>query len=248
MIMDTGGQFFKVDIILDAYSQLRISGITVDPTPEDLEVALSRLEDMAAEFHSRNMDGGFNFEDQPDPNSDSGIQRAYKQAYATNLAIRLVPDFNKDVPQILFNQAVQSASNLSGRTAKVRMTEYPGRQARGSGNTQRFFRWQRFYRHGERSDLSDETNQIYSGDVNDYVEHFDAYLDKSETIASFTIEADSTLTISNTSNNDTDVLYRVTASSEYNRSAKVFITVTTSAGRVTTRIIEFEVTKPREAR
>jgi hypothetical protein len=64
----------KVDLISGAYSKLRISGLTVQPTPEDLELALTRLENTMAEIEgARNICLGYNFEDQPDPNSVSNI-------------------------------------------------------------------------------------------------------------------------------------------------------------------------------
>ena len=78
---DTGGVTDKVDIILGAYSQLRISGITRSPTPEDLETALCRLENMAAEWDTVGTSVGYNFEDEPDPNSNSGIKRGYRHAF-----------------------------------------------------------------------------------------------------------------------------------------------------------------------
>ena len=65
----------KVNIISDAYSKLRISGLTVLPTPEDLELALSRLESMMAELDVRGISIGYNFEDNPDPNSLTNIPR-----------------------------------------------------------------------------------------------------------------------------------------------------------------------------
>ncbi len=39
----------KVDILNDAYSKIRISGLTVTPTPPDLELSLNRLESMMSE-------------------------------------------------------------------------------------------------------------------------------------------------------------------------------------------------------
>jgi len=57
----------KIKLIQSMYSQMRISGLTVNPTPEDIEVALYRLEDMMAEFHGRTLDFGYLFEEHPKP-------------------------------------------------------------------------------------------------------------------------------------------------------------------------------------
>jgi len=248
---DTGGQFFKVDIINDAYSQMRISGLTVNPTPADLELALMRLEGMAAEWHTRNIVVGYNFEDDPDPNSFSGVERGFKQAFAANLAVRLVPDFNKEINPVLVTQANQSLSNMSGRVALNRLKEvtYPRRQARGSGNTLRYNRWARFYRQYNVGFNNAAQQTMFIGDINDFTEHFDAYLDKAETISSYTITTDPGLDLISDSNTDVDVNYRIEATAPGNKNEQfgqlVTIIVTTSTGRVVTRQILFQLT-PRD--
>lgn len=136
----------KIDIINGAYSQLRVSGLTVQATPEDVQLALDRLEDMASEWRSRNVDVGYYFEDEPDPDSIFGADRAYKQAFETNLAISLIPDFNKTVPQALAAKASATYSAMSSAVAQVCEVPYPSRMPRGSGN---FNRWNRFYSGGE---------------------------------------------------------------------------------------------------
>lgn len=240
-IKDTGGSAFKVDIISDAYSQLRISGLTVQPTPEDLEIALMRLENMMAEWESRNICTGYNFEDTPDPNSDLNVKRAYWHCLATNLAVRMVPDFNKEVNQVLFSQASASLSNLSGRVAldRLNQVQYPRRMARGSGNTLRYNRWARYYRNTFNTPNQCSTIDMFIGDIDDFVEHFDAYLDSGETIASYTITADPGLGIQSDSNNTPDINYRIKATAPSADNATfgqlLTIVVTTSTGRVETR-------------
>lgn len=245
---DKGGEVLKVDIINDTYSQLRISGITTSPVPEELELALTRLEDMAAEFHTRNMSGNYNFEDEPDPNSTSGIMRGFKLAYATNLAIRLIPDFGKVVPQRLIDQAAASASNLAGRTALVRQVAYPSRHPRGSGSTQRSFRWTRFYHPQRRVPLSDDSHIMWRGEVDDFIEHFDAYLIDNEVLKSFTIIADAGLVIESSSSDTTDVMYRVNAVGTNTLSGdllqQIKIVATTDRDRVETRFVNFQVRIP----
>lgn len=247
MTVSINGVCLKVDLITDAYSQLRISGLTVDPTNEDLEVALMRLEDMAAEFDSRNISVGYNFELNPDPNSDANVPREFKYAFATNLAIRLIADFNKQVPQMLLSMATQALSNMSARAAamRVRQTEYPRRQPRGSGSTLRYNRWQRFYRDPLRAPVgSDELN---IGEINDYKEDFSDYLIGDESIDSFTITADPGLTIVSSSNDTPVISYRLQGTSRAENRAQslyqVTITVTTSTGRVSEQVIPFNVSE-----
>lgn len=244
-----GGAATKVDLIIDCYSQMRISGLTVDPTPEDLEVALSRLENMASEwFDIRNICAGYNFEDEPDPNSPSNVPRSTWQAFSTNLAMRLMPDFGKQVLPSLMGQASQSLSSLSGKSMldRLNQVDYPNRMPRGSGNTLRYNRWNRFYREQATAPTECATNKMVVGDVDDFVEHFDSYLNDGETIASFSLVADPALIISNDAISDNDIVYRVSATGATNdsslRSQQVTIIITTSDGRVETRFIFFALT------
>lgn len=245
--LDTGGIVLKVDVINDAYSQLRISGLTVNPTPEDLELALMRYESMMAEYATRNITVNYNFEDEPDPNSDTNVIMGFKYAMATNLAVRLLADFGKQAPPSLAAMASSSLDNMSGAVAlaKLQQVQYPRRMGRGSGNTLRYNRWARFYRQVNTAVNTASSQSIFVGDINDYVEHFDAYLDDGEIIASYSIQTDPSLILVTDSNTDVDVEYRIQAddppSQATNLGQLVTIIVTTSTGRVETRQINFQI-------
>lgn len=251
-IRDTGGVTRKVDIILGAYSQLRISGLTRTPTPEDLETALCRLENMAAEWDSRTISVGYNFEDEPDPNSDSGVIRGYRHAFETNLAVRLIPDFNKAPPGALVAQANQSLSNLSARAAmeRIRGVQYSNRQPTGSGNRFRAARWARFYTKPFRAPQTSVTRRLFIGDINDYTEHFGSFLRDPEEVVSYSIVADPGIRIISDSLDSPDVHYRVEAENptgiNKGRVAQVTIIATTDTGRIDTRRLYFELI-PRES-
>lgn len=236
-LQDTGGVVLKNDIIVGAYSQLRISGITRSPTPEDLELALDRLEDMAAEFNET-MPVGYNFEDTPDPNSAAGIKRALSQAFKTNLAVRLIPDFNKDVSPVLLAQASQSLSFMASQSAmqRIQRVQYPERQPLGSGNT-RWTRWANFYRVNGEIPSNSANSSMFMGDIQDFVEHYDAYLGDTETISSFSLVVDTGLTVISSSNATPDIHYRLQADSTNNASdvLQVTLIVTTDTGRIETR-------------
>lgn len=232
----------KIDRINAAYSQLRISGLTVNPSPEDISVALNRLEDMMAELEdNRNLFFNYNFEETPDPASVTNVKRSFNQMIATNLAIRLIPDFNKDPSPALIAQATQSLSSASGVLAANRMREvqYPDRQPRGSGNARRN-RWTRFYPSEVRAKNIPSTNYMQLNDVNDFVESFSAYLDSGETISSFTITGSDGVTVQSSANSDPNINYRVKAITD-NSWETVTIVITTSSTRIETRIINFQI-------
>src|SRR5947208_1804089 len=113
----------KVDRIVDAYSRLRISGLTVIPNPSDLELALNRLESMMAQYASRGIEVGYNFEEEPDPNSDLNVPIQFWDIISTNLATKLVPDFNKDAAPALFAEASQSLSQASAICARNKLQQ-----------------------------------------------------------------------------------------------------------------------------
>ena len=242
---DTGGEAFKVDLINDAYSMLRISGMTVDPTPQDLELALMRMESMMDEWLSRNVDIGYFFEDKPDPNTESGVIRAYWNAIASNLALRLTPDFNKQLHPILLGQARQAYSSMSGRVARERIDqiEYPRRQPRGSGSTRWFSRWYRFYRVEQPTVNASTTRRIFIGDVEDYAENFESFLRSGETIAAHYVVTDPSLNLLRNRNTDTDVSYRVEALNDggLRENQQVTIVIDTSTGRRYTRTVLFKL-------
>ena len=85
----------KSDIIDGAYSQMRISGITVDPGASDLVLALRRLDGLASELCGRKVYTGYYFEEEPDITSPSGIDRKYWYSFECILAMRLLSDFGK---------------------------------------------------------------------------------------------------------------------------------------------------------
>ncbi len=240
------GNSLKVDFIADAYSQLRISGLTKDPTPDDLEVALIRMETMAAEWAKRNICSNYNFEDQPDPNSETWVDRAYAYAFSTNLAVRLIPDFNKQVPQTLISQASQSLSNMSAITALERLNQIapPSTMPTGSGNTLWSERWYRFYRNINQAPNSCKTKIMVVGNVNDYFEDYETYLRDNEYIASFDIIVDPGLVLVSSETDGDRVDYRIEAagSSLNGGFSQLTISIKTNLDRVSTRFVNFSLT------
>ena len=234
----------KAQIINDAYSQLRISGITVIPNSAEVELALDRLEDMMHEFSGRNICIGYNFEESPDPNSEAEVDRKFSQLLKTNLAVRLIPDYNKEVPAVLMRQASQSLSSASSVVASdtVRQVQYPETMPRGSGNTIRYNHFRRYQRPDKQAPNECETNGLVEGDINDYTESFANFL-RGDEISGYEISGDAALKITSDSSDAENVYYRIEA---LNKNAlgswqQVKIVITTSSGRINTRLINFDV-------
>jgi len=237
----------KADIVAGAYTQLRISGITVNPVGSDNSLALDRLEDMAAEFYGHNICTNYNFEDEPDLGSNHNLKRRFWLSYKVMLAANLLSDFGKDATPSLLAKIKFASSFLNSQTAEVNEVQYPARMPIGSGNTFRNT-YRRFFFPTAEPPVSCDTKKLVVDDINDYVEHFDAYLNlvDDETIASYTIDADTGLTIVSDSNTDEDINYQVQADggtgSEVQALYQIVIVITTSTGRKTTRLINFSLT------
>ena len=236
----------KGDLINGAYSRMRVSGLTSQPTPEDITIALRRLESQAARWEGKTICADYNFEDVPDVNSPSGLKLKYVDAFESNLAMRLLTDFGKQATQELTIEARTTYSDLQTATLVVNSVQYPDRMPLGGGNQ----RWQGYRRNFFPPTVpapnSCSTIRMDIGDIRDLIEHFDAYLELSETVASYTLEATTGLTIVTQSLATPDVLYRVKAvGGSDGRSSldQVKIVATTSTGRIETRLIDFELTK-----
>jgi hypothetical protein len=234
----------KIDIINGAYSQMRVSGLTVDPSAADLILSLRRLEGLANELYGRNVCTGYYFEEDPDINSPSGLDPKYWYAFECVLAQRLLSDFGKGMkpdPMLLKN-ASAGLSFLYSSTANPRQIQYPRRQSIGAGNALR--RINKFYNPIPEAPNTCKTNRMIVGDIDNFVEHFESYLISPEEIASYTIEADTGLTIVSDSDTSPDIFYQIQADGGTSSDGllRVKIVMTTDTGRVTTRIINFELT------
>ena len=240
----------KAELLNRMYSKLRISGITVSPSPENNELALGKLESMMHEYKKRTACLKYNFEDEPDTSSKHNIAPEYWEPVATILALRVAPDFGKGdstpINPLLVQQASGAVSVIFSGTATPRETQYPNRQPIGSGNSIRYPRIRRFYSQEAETPNTCETKTMYIGDISSFVEDFNSYLKDSEFIDTFTIEANTGLTIVSSAKNteDTAIDYTISAvgnNDETNEALKLKIVVTTDASRVETRIIDFQL-------
>jgi len=230
----------KSDLINEAYSRMRVSGLTRVPDGEDIRTALHRLENMAAIWGDTYCTG-YNFEDTPNPGSLHNLKRKFWSAYESNLALLLLSDFGKQPAPSLVAESQGTFSMLAAFTSHPTQIRPPGRMPIGSGNEIRYGHSQRFFRNADSVPNDCATNQMVQDEVDIFTEHFDAYLGLAETIVSYTIasSAPSILVVSADSLTDPDITYTVTA-----KNVGVFyirINATTSLGRITSRKINFIV-------
>jgi len=240
-------ELLKSDLINNAFSELRISGYTVNPNPADNKLALRKLEALAHEYISRNIDVGYFFENDPDTSSPSGVLPQYENAFSICLAERLITDFGKGMSPdpILMKSYSAATSFLSSSTAHINPTTPSSRMPIGSGNRRVHPIHYNYNRQTKLAPNSAETIDMWVGDINDYEENYQSVLKDVDDIESYTIEADSGLTIVSDSLDSPIIYYRIKAigsASESNRAyQRVKIVATTNTDKVMTRYINFNV-------
>lgn len=237
----------KGEHINAAYSKLRISGITVNPTPGDNETALYRLEDFIAECEGRNICLNYNFEEEPNPATRSGIDKQFNEMVSSNLAVRLMPDFGKGLKAdpVLLRAASGSLSNACARTAKVNPSVRSRISPVGSGNYIEPF--DKYQYQPDPAPISCKTEVLEKEITRSYSESWIDFLnpDTAEEISSFTIESSGGLNIlSSAINADLDgVDFTVTATtSGWQRVIIQIVTTDSTPNKADERVINFNVT------
>lgn len=239
----------KGDVTKYAFSELQISGITVNPTADDNTLALVRMEQLAHEYLKRNIDIGYKFEESPSSLSASGVAPEYVNGFSVCVAQRLLSDFGKGMQPdpTLVNTYRAAVSYLSSATAHVNPALPGSRFPRGSGNTRGWSYYSHFNRTVEQAPNEGATIHMFVGDIEDFTEDFQSYLNVGEDVASYTIEADNGLNIVSDSLTTPVVSYRIEAIGNYQDQnttrlyQRVTIVATTSTGRKTTRYANFDI-------
>lgn len=237
----------KSDITEEAFSLLRISGLTVQAGPAETKLALGRLESLVAEMEERNIGLEYNFTEKPDINDSSGIELKYKFAISAILARRMFSDFGKgEKPDpTLVTDSNAAVSFLHASTAVVRPTQPPSRQPTGSGTDLRYNRFNTFFQPIPVAPNETATKSMTVGNIDNFTESFSAYLKSEEDISSYTLTASEGLTITvqgiSASLQEIDYTVRADGNSEISSDSflVVQITVTTSNGRIETHFINF---------
>jgi hypothetical protein len=115
---------------------------------------------------------------------------------------------------------------------------------KGSGTT-RHQRWRKFFEVQEQAPISCLTKTMYIDDTRTFVESFASILELGEDVDSYTIEANTGITIDSSSLTTPEVTYTITADGNDDGTGianlYVKIVATTTEGRVETRIINFRI-------
>lgn len=124
----------KGEIVDKTYLLMRISGLTVDATPEDKSLALSALEDMILSYENMGLFLSYNKSEtypDPDPAEESGLSDKSIQAVKLLLFENIAPAFGKVFPESLKDQRDMAYMGLFDTVPPIRIQN--PRQPAGQG-------------------------------------------------------------------------------------------------------------------
>ncbi len=238
----------KNELVIDAFEELRISGLTVTPNPKEVTSAIRRMDSMLLDWQNKGLclsyvrsEGYSNI----DPNQDSGINDTSAFAIVTNLAKTIAPKYGKAIHQQTLVDAKSSYEGLfSPELTEREQTPY---LPTGSGES--FFFGNRiggycfnyFQTFDKNAPDYCTTKDILVGQIDFYGVNFNPYLNQvdGDTIVSFTVDDGEGVKV--LSSAELDGFVNIEAQGGNVGYAPVLITVTTSSGRVLPENFNFNV-------
>jgi hypothetical protein len=234
----------KNDLVLSAFEELRISGITVKPSPSEVASAIKRLDSMILGWQNKGLclsyvrSAGFS---DVDPNQDSGLNDVNANAVITNLAKTLCPAYGKTLHPDTRVEARTSylglfSSDLTMRESNPYLPTGSGHSF-GYGYNDRF----RFQSADKNAPENCETIDIKVGEVDFYPVDFNPYLNEvdGDVIASYAVEDGQGVEV--LSHAEAEGVITLEAKGLTVGFAPIKITVTTSSNRVNPETINFNV-------
>lgn len=122
----------KLAIVQQALGEIGLGTYVFDPSPEQLQAALDRLNRLAAQWDGMGIRKGYALGN--DIAAESGLPDTAIDAYAIHLAIRLAPSYGKMVSPELKSAAMSSKNALLVTGATLPQVQYPGTMPIGVGN------------------------------------------------------------------------------------------------------------------
>jgi len=122
----------KLQIIQQALGEIGLGTYVFDPSPEQLQAALDRLNRLSAMWDGIGIRKGYVLGDNID--SESGLPDTAVDPFATLLAIALAPSYGKQVPMTLAAAGKEAKNALMITNNTIPRMVYPGTLPIGRGN------------------------------------------------------------------------------------------------------------------
>lgn len=221
----------KIQLINAAFSELRISGITSGPTPDDIELALEALEDMMRPLCDKYPTLGYNFEETPNPNTLSGIPVIFNNAIQLKLGDTIGFRYGKTVDQKRLSGAM---AHLSAKLSPTPSYQNSARMPSGRGNSW----WNTFSDRMPPYETADPSSEVMGLSDSRFVsvDLGDAFA-PGETLASAVVTCDPQLAISGTATSGNTVTFTVTAQGTAGVNFRIMIAITGTLTTVADRVL-----------
>tara|TARA_R110002033_G_C3897243_1_gene239765 strand:- start:2860 stop:3579 length:720 start_codon:yes stop_codon:yes gene_type:complete len=232
----------KGELVAAAFRKAQISGITSQPTGDELAGAMETLEDMMRELDSKNACVNYEYEDEPCLGTESGLESKWYHAVQSRLAVLLCSDYGIEPSQTLMAQSRQAWSSMIGKLTLPRQNVQPRTMPRGSGNTVRFGNWSRYYQGDNRAPIDCDTVKMRVDETFPLTVSFEGYLAGSEVITSYQIkEQSSGITLSSQQLGEDAQSVELVVIGKRAGTQSLIIEITTSLGRVYPEKVWFTV-------
>lgn len=165
----------KGDIVNGTYSILRISGLTINASPEEVAAGIQEADDLAGELKGIGVNVNWQYPSEygiSDPNDTSGLTTEMAGAFKSVLALRLLDLFGKQATPTLAERANKGMRTLEQITVSVASSEPPSTLPFGSGN-EWDYRDQRFY---PEPAANNDATYVFLDDILNYTEDFSAWV------------------------------------------------------------------------
>lgn len=179
----------KGNLVNGTYSLMRISGLTVEPTPEDTELALQVADDYANQLIG---DGLLLPWNQPVsyggslPSDNSGLTAQMAGPFKKLLFIELCSHFGKDVPSSVAITAMEGMRTLENILIQIPVANNPTTLPIGSGN-EYDYRSDKFY---PEPAVNNDADYVFIDNILNFSYDFGEWL-VDQTLVAVTYEVDS---------------------------------------------------------
>ena len=126
----------KNELVVDAFEQLRISGLTVSPSPSEITSAVRRMDSMVLSWQNQGLCLGYNNSEgysKTDPLQESGIADSDALAVVLNLAKTLAASYGQQMDRLTLGEAKTAFESLF--SVELTMREPDTFQPTGAGNS-----------------------------------------------------------------------------------------------------------------
>ena len=119
--------YTKRQFVTAAFEELGLADYAHDLQPQDLQMAVRRLDAMMAEWNGRGLRLGYPLVSDPENtllDTETGVQDAANEAIITNLGIRIAPSFGRQVMQETMNTARRAYQVILSKSIGTLLTYF----------------------------------------------------------------------------------------------------------------------------